>query len=79
MEQETRDVLIAICETLRAEFVYLGALQNSHVRFYDAVKKKIPEIEQYYRDLPMTTIAEHPKTAEQIQLIDALLKKLRTP
>jgi hypothetical protein len=70
-------VLIAVCETLKAEFVYLGSLQNSHVRLYEAVKREIPEIEKLYRDLPITAIAEHPKTAEQIQLIDALLLKLQ--
>jgi hypothetical protein len=77
IDSETREVLIAVCETLQAEFRYLGALQNSHVRFYEAVKKELPEIEKAYRENPPANIRDHPGTAERIQLIDALLEKLR--
>jgi hypothetical protein len=77
MDSEVREVLIAICETVQAEFRYLGALQNSHVRFYEAVKSEIPEIEKHYRDLSPVSIQDHPGTAERIQLIDALLEQLK--
>jgi hypothetical protein len=78
-DTEIRDALIAICETLKAEFRYLGSLQNSHVRFYDAVKAEMPEVEKRYRERSPQGIRDHPETSERIQLIDELLKKLRKP
>jgi hypothetical protein len=77
IDSETREALIAVCETLKAEFRYLGALQNSHVRLYEAVKVEMPKIEKRYRGRSPAGIREHPGTAAQIQLIDALLKQLK--
>jgi len=79
IDSETREALIAVCETLKAEFRYLGALQNSHVRFYEAVKAEMPKIEKHYRDLSPVGIQNHPGTAEHIRLIDALLEQLKKP
>jgi hypothetical protein len=77
MEHETRDVLIAICETLKAEYLFLASLQSSHVLFFEAVKRELPSVEQTYRDTPMTTTSEPPVIDERIRLIDLLLTKLR--
>jgi hypothetical protein len=77
MEQETRDALIAICETLKAEHLLLAHLQNSHVRFFAAVKHELPAMEQIYREIPMTSFSDPPENDERIRLIDLLLSKLR--
>jgi hypothetical protein len=77
MDSETCRVLIAICETLKEEYVCLGAIQNSHVRFYEAVKRELPAVEKNYRDIPLTTISDPPGIVEQIRLIDLLLDRLK--
>lgn len=75
IDSETREALIAVCETLKAEFRYLASLQRALVGLYEAVKSEIPNVEARYREQAIQ-IREHPGTVEQIQLIDALQKQL---
>ena len=75
IDQETRDALIAVCETLKAEFRYLAALQGQLAWLDDAVRKAVPQVMTVSKE-PFV-FQEHPGTVAQIRLIDALLEKLR--
>ncbi len=72
--EETRDALIAICETLKAEFRYLTALQGQLGWLDTVVRKAAPEIVNASKS-PYTFLP-HPATDAQIRLIDELLEKL---
>ena len=77
-ETDTRDVLIAICQTLKAEYVYLGSLQRSVYALIQALKIGNSAIEDLYdQQIRKAVSIEHPATAEQIQRVDALLEKLK--
>ncbi len=74
MEQDVSDALVAICETLKAEYRYLSSLQGRLVWLDQAVRKAVPAVASSTEKIPFEP---HPETAAQIQLIDALLMKLR--
>jgi hypothetical protein len=76
MDNDIREALIAICETLKAEAKYLASLQRGLVGFYNAAKSELPNLEARYRG-QVIEMEEHPATAEKIQLIDALLEQLK--
>jgi hypothetical protein len=74
IEQETCDALVAICETLKAEYRYLSSLQGRLVWLDQTVRKSVPAVASSTEKIPFEP---HPETAAQIQLIDALLEKLQ--
>ena len=71
--QETRDALIAICETLKAEYEYLSSLQGRLIWLDQEVRKAVPAVAESEAKVPFES---HPETVAQIRIIDALLEKL---
>jgi hypothetical protein len=74
MEKDVGDALVAICETLKAEYRYLSSLQGRLVWLDQAVRKSVPDVASSTEKIPFEP---HPETAAQIQLIDELLTILR--
>jgi hypothetical protein len=76
MDSETRDALIAVCETLKAEAEHETVIHSLLGRIYEALKIAVPGFEKAYGD-------QNPQprgsldVGERIRSIDALLKKLR--
>jgi hypothetical protein len=73
---ETRQALIAICETLKLQSMYLAALHRSVVRMYEATKMEMPSFEPAY-DATNPEMQEYPGNAELLRKVDALLSQLK--
>ncbi|MGC2697502.1 MAG: hypothetical protein WA738_17075 [Candidatus Angelobacter sp.] len=73
---ETRQALIAICETLKMQAVYSASLHRSAVRLFEALKKELPNLGEAY-DSVNPEIRDYPGSAELLQKVDALLAQLQ--
>ncbi len=76
IDPETREVLINVCEAVKADLRYLLALHRSLAALYDAIKRDHPEIQQAYQE-EATPIREHPEAHETLDRVDELLQQLR--
>jgi len=71
--EETREALIAICETLKAEYEYLSSLQGRLVWLEHEIREALPSVAKSKTKVPYES---HPGTVARIRQLDALLEKL---
>jgi hypothetical protein len=77
-DSETRETLVAICETLKAQYIALGSLQRGFYAFFQAAQHYHPDIQEKYDKAAVLALSsDNPATREQIERLDALLQQLR--
>lgn len=75
-DSETRAVLIALCESVKAEYRYLWGLHGSMTRVLAALNDKVPGFADSYQAqgiLPQ----EFPDIRARLERLDELLQQLK--
>ncbi len=77
-EPETRETLIAICESLKGQYISLGSLERSFHLLFQVIEHYHPDAgEQYDAVASKALWQENPATRERIEQLDALLQQLK--
>jgi hypothetical protein len=78
-DSETREVLISLCETVKAQVLYLNSIQTGMVRVFEVLKEEIPTFAERYTQRASTDLfyKEYAGAREQLGTLAALLERLR--
>jgi hypothetical protein len=81
IDPESREVLISLCEIVKAQALYLNSIQTGMVRIFEIAKEEIPTFEARYTERVKSDLfyKEYAGAREQLQTLSSLLEKLRKP